>query len=199
MTNADSPAHGSHRREIEGGPDPSALSTLGWISVTAWGLGTLRPASGTWGSLPPVIAVLVLLALGAPTWLIVVAMAVSAIKCSWLCMHYGRAAERAFGRKDPSQVVIDEVAGQSVALLWLPWGALGGDALVGELTMHQAIVAVAAFLLFRAFDIMKPPPANRLQRLEGGAGILIDDLLAGGYALLAAWIISLVLISRSAV
>jgi len=161
--------------------------------VTACGLGYLRPASGTWGSLPPVVAVLAMLAFGAPTWLVTLVMAVFALKSSLLCLYYGVAAEGAFGKKDPSRVVIDEVAGQSVALLWLPWHRLGGNAIVGELTSDQLIVAVAAFLLFRALDIIKPPPARGLQRLRGGAGILVDDLLAGLYALGATWLVVLAL------
>ena len=56
--------------------------------------------------------------------------------------------------------------------------------------MPQTVVAIAAFFLFRAFDIVKPPPARGLQRLGGGVGILIDDLLAGAYALGAAWCVA---------
>lgn len=174
---------------MSGGVAP--LSLLGRLSVTACGLGYLRPASGTWGSLPPVVVVLAMLVYGAPPWSVTLVMAVFAVKSSLLCLYYGVAAEGAFGKKDPGRVVIDEVAGQSVALLWLPWGRLGGDAVFRELTRDQLIVAVAAFFLFRAFDIWKPPPARALQRLHGGAGILVDDLLAGLYALGATWLVVL--------
>jgi len=187
---------GDHRIAVAAGSGPP-LSLIGRLSVTALGLGYLRPASGTWGSLPPLVLALVLLAFGAPTWLIATLMAVSAVKASVLCLIYGAAAERAFGRKDASQVVVDEVAGQSVALLWLPWSSLGGAAIIGALTRDQTIVAVSAFVLFRVFDIIKPPPARGLQRLDGGAGVLVDDLFAGAYALGATWLVALVLMQRS--
>lgn len=169
----------------------AGLSALGRFAITAGGLGLLRPAPGTWGSLPPLVMVLLLLALGAPTWLIAVVMAAGAIKFSIFCLWFGDGAERAYGRKDPSQVVADEVAGQCVALVWLPWSTLGGAVIAGELTTHQAAVAVSAFLLFRILDIIKPPPAHGLQRLKGGAGILVDDLLAGLYALGGTWLVVL--------
>jgi phosphatidylglycerophosphatase A len=75
--------------------------------------------------------------------------------------------EHIFGRKDPSEVVIDEFVGMLVAFLWLPvtWQSL-----------------VAAFLLFRLFDIWKPFPAGRFEKLSGGLGIMADDLVAGIYA-----------------
>src|SRR5205814_2286023 len=69
-----------------------------------------------------------------------------------------------FGREDPGQVVVDEVAGQLVTLL------LTGAALPG---------AVIGFFAFRIFDILKPWPANRFERLPGGVGIMADDLMAG--------------------
>ena len=80
--------------------------------------------------------------------------------------------ERLDQKKDPSQVVIDEVAGQLVALLPIPLWVIGPSRLsIG-----------IAFLFFRAFDIVKPYPIRRLERLESGLGIVIDDLAAGAYA-----------------
>ena len=77
------------------------------------------------------------------------------------------ATERALGLEDPGPVVIDEVAGMLVSLLFLPatWP-----------------VMLAAFIAFRVFDIVKPWPANRLERLHGGVGIMADDVAAGVYA-----------------
>ena len=71
-----------------------------------------------------------------------------------------------FGKPDPGQVVIDEVVGVLITLLWNPVG-LGG--------------AVTAFLLFRFFDIVKPFPARRLERLHGGLGVMADDAMAAVY------------------
>jgi phosphatidylglycerophosphatase A len=79
----------------------------------------------------------------------------------------GNAAERHYARTDPGYVVIDEVVGMLITLFLIPVGWPG---------------AVAAFLLFRAADIVKPFPANRLERLHGGLGIMADDAMAGVYA-----------------
>ena len=81
-------------------------------------------------------------------------------------------AEKLMQRKDPSAVVIDEVAGQMIALLtgpfWLPtWWSI-----------------LSAFILFRLFDIWKPYPIRRFEALESGLGIMADDLVAGIYALI---------------
>lgn len=78
-------------------------------------------------------------------------------------------AERLLGHKDPSLVVIDEVAGQLVTFLFVPY-------------FLPVIPVVAGFLLFRVFDIVKPYPIRRLERLESGLGIMADDIVAGLYA-----------------
>ncbi len=80
------------------------------------------------------------------------------------------AAEGALGTTDPGPVVIDEVMGMCVTLIAAP------------LTWN---VAVLGFLLFRLFDIVKPPPARQLEKVHGGWGIMLDDLAAGVYAWLA--------------
>jgi phosphatidylglycerophosphatase A len=79
-------------------------------------------------------------------------------------------AERHFGGIDPGPVVIDEVLGMLVTLAFIPvgWSA-----------------ALAGFVIFRVFDVIKPYPANRLERLHGGFGIMADDAMAGIYANLA--------------
>ena len=79
----------------------------------------------------------------------------------------GNVAERHFGRSDPGQVVIDEVMGMLITLFLNPVGWTG--ALVG-------------FLLFRVFDVIKPYPANRLEQLHGGVGVMADDAMAAVYA-----------------
>jgi phosphatidylglycerophosphatase A len=76
--------------------------------------------------------------------------------------------EEVLGRKDPGVIVIDEVAGMMVAVLLLP---------------RTAGVLLWAFLLFRLFDIWKPFPAREAQALRGGFGVVVDDLIAGVYAL----------------
>jgi len=83
----------------------------------------------------------------------------------------GTRAERLIRKKDPSIVVIDEVAGQMIALL------------SGPLWLHTWWSVLSAFLLFRLFDIWKPYPIRRLEALESGLGIMADDFAAGAYAL----------------
>ena len=80
-------------------------------------------------------------------------------------------AERLLGREDPSVVVIDEVAGQLIAFIFIPL----------EVSLKWWMI-LAGFLLFRLFDIWKPYPVRRLEALPSGLGIMADDVLAGLYA-----------------
>jgi phosphatidylglycerophosphatase A len=153
--------------------------------ITLFGLGHLRPAPGTWGSLPPIVIALVLFAAGlspisdhpsgpAAYWLVV--LAVFALSCA-ACIVDGDRAEARWG-KDPSNSVADESAGQCLPLLALP---LAADADWWRVT----VTLFWAFILFRLMDIVKPWPARGLQRIPAGWGILIDDLIAGVYAAVA--------------
>jgi phosphatidylglycerophosphatase A len=78
------------------------------------------------------------------------------------------------GNKDPGIVVVDEVAGQ-----WLT--------LAGALRFNWQTFAIA-FLLFRFFDILKPPPIRLIERVPGGSGIVLDDMMAGAYGALVLFI-----------
>ena len=77
------------------------------------------------------------------------------------------AAERHFGGTDPGPVVIDEVVGMLITLAFIPVGPAA---------------AIAGFVLFRIFDVIKPFPADRLEQLHGGLGVMADDAMAGVYA-----------------
>jgi len=147
--------------------------------VTVFGLGRLTPAPGTWGSLPPPLLVLALLWSGAASWVVNVTVILLGAAFGIACARFGHLAEQRYGAKDPRQVVADETAGQCVALLFLPWRNV---AEAGAWTWNLGLAAVA-FGAFRLFDILKPPPINGLQRIGGGRGILVDDLVAGLYAL----------------
>lgn len=154
---------------------------------TVFGLGHMRPASGTWGSLPPVVLAAGLISLGygplGSPWIYYPAIIIVLIVFGIACVVQGDRAEAVFGSKDPSEVVADETAGQCIPLLGLP--------LVWDTGWFWSMAWLAgAFLAFRAMDILKPPPANGLQRLPGGWGILIDDLIAGVYALILIQIIA---------
>lgn len=149
--------------------------------VTFFGLGHMRPFPGTWGSLPPVLlAILLVLALPAEAhWMAIrLVMLPIAIAFTLSCILLGDKAEARFGRKDPSQVVSDEVAGMALCLALMP--VPGNDLLsVGTLLL--------AFVYFRALDIVKPWPANRLQAIPGGWGVVLDDLMAGFQAAVLLW------------
>jgi phosphatidylglycerophosphatase A len=147
------------------------------------------PASGTWGSLPPVVLAGVIFfvarmlgpehAVFMRGVYVLALLVVFAVFC-FACVVQGDGAEARFGKKDPSEAVADETAGQCLPLLILP---------VAYETWTQALLALlTAFLAFRAMDIIKPPPARGLQRLYSGWGILVDDLLAGVYAAVITWL-----------
>ncbi|MFO0835009.1 MAG: phosphatidylglycerophosphatase A [Phycisphaerales bacterium] len=160
----------------------SPHSGRGLRLITVFGLGFMRPASGTWGSMPPVLIAGALIALGfapgASATSSVIYHAVLALLFvifAGACVAQGDRAEARFGH-DPSEVVADEVAGQCIALAALPAGALATP-------MKAALTLATAFLAFRLLDIVKPWPARQLQRVPSGWGILLDDLFAGLYAM----------------
>jgi phosphatidylglycerophosphatase A len=126
--------------------------------ATLGGIGRLRPAPGTWGSLVVLPAVL----LGPAGALL---LAVVATVAGWLAVR----ALPQDGKQDPGWIVVDEAAGMLLALAALPAGA--GWAGV-----------VLAFLLFRAFDILKPWPVSWADRQAGATGVMLDDILAGAMA-----------------
>ena len=151
-------------------PERTETRAPRWATLTAtlFGTGYLRPGPGTWGSaitvvlwgalahsIPAKQRIPLLIALA--VLVIIIGIAAATQVC------------RASGKKDPQFVVIDEVAGQLIALIAVPlaWQTF-----------------LTGFILFRAFDIIKPPPARQLERLAEGTGIVLDDVAAGIYALL---------------
>ncbi len=150
-----------------------------FLLVTSLGLGRMRPAPGTWGSLLTIILVLVLVAMGlgpaeSPGVFNLVLLCVLVI-FGLPCLLHGDAAEARFLYRDPSEVTADETAGQCLPLLFLPMAAV--------MTPGRMFFTLAlAFVSFRLLDVVKPWPADRLQRVPGGWGILLDDLMAGVYA-----------------
>ena len=131
--------------------------------ATVFGVGYVPIAPGTFGS-----AFGLLLWMLLPGSAIVQAAAIVALLVTGSIA--GNVAERHFGRTDPRQVVIDEVMGMLVTLFLNPVGLKG---------------ACVGFLFFRATDVIKPYPANRLERLPGGVGVMADDAMAAIYANLA--------------
>ena len=147
--------------------------------ITTFGLGHVRPASGTWGSLPPVLIAALLMSLGlgpigAPVFYTFVIGSIMLL-FGYACIRDADAAEARYGKKDPGQVVADETAAQCIPLLFLPSAAIATPRLA-------AFTLFLAFIAFRLLDITKPFPAKQLQKVPGGWGILLDDLFAGAYA-----------------
>jgi phosphatidylglycerophosphatase A len=142
------------------------------VVATVGGIGRLPVASGTFGSLValPFLPVLANLRATSPVTCLLVVVALVALAI-WSA---GR-AEEILGGHDHSCIVIDEVAGQVVAGLFIPptWLAVG-----------------LAFVFFRVFDIVKPFPAGTIDgKVEGGVGVVGDDLVAGAYAGIATWFV----------
>ena len=149
--------------------DTSASRSALWamLIATFFGVGRLKPGPGTWGSLATVI----LWALASPRIPVanrLCATILAAVVVTLIGIPAATLVARGSGLKDPQFVVIDEVAGQLVALIAVPlaWKTF-----------------LASFILFRVFDMWKPFPIRRLERLPEGTGIVVDDLGAGIYAL----------------
>jgi phosphatidylglycerophosphatase A len=155
-----------------------------WIA-TVGGLGDLLPAPGTTAGSAPAAAVWWLLGVALGTsWKLTAATAAMAIAAAVVGIWASEVEARRRGRGDPGPVVIDEVAGQ-----WLCFAvALPVSTVTGSRDL--VLFVAAGFVLFRVFDVVKPWPVRRLERLPGGVGIVADDLAAGGLAgilLAVAW------------
>ena len=154
------------------------------LALSTWGVGYIPGAPGTFGSAVGVgIYLLVGVASGqvfaygaAKGWnlellaslrmtLMLVLVTVVTSVGVWAASQ----TEKLLGRKDPGIVVVDEVAGQLITFLFVPFNAAWW-------------VIIAGFVLFRLFDIWKPYPIRRLEALDSGLGIMADDVLAGIYA-----------------
>lgn len=147
--------------------------------VTVLGSGFVPVAPGSWSSL---VASLILSGLWwvcavwvGSIWLFNSAVALGVGLSCILCVRWGPWAVERFEGKDPKPFVLDEFAGQWVALL-VPPLAVNADLL------SFAWVIGVQFFLFRLLDVVKPPPARQVERWPGGWGILTDDLFAGAYA-----------------
>ena len=150
-------------------PDPAAVAhktAWAWLAGTFFGIGRLKPGPGTWASVATVVLWRALAPL-AGQFQIPAALIASAL-VTLIGIPASTRVARESNRKDPGFVVIDEVAGQLIALIGAPldWKTL-----------------LASLILFRVFDIVKPPPLRRLEHAPEGVGIMLDDVGAGLYAL----------------
>lgn len=145
------------------------MDKLKIILGTGFGSGLLPWGPGTMGSLAALLPLYFLISAGY-YWMVPVLALVSCIITLWVSPYF---EER--WKKDPPRLVMDEWAGQSLALTSV--------SLTGFLSTDITIL-LSAFILFRIFDILKPLGVKQLQELPGGWGVLVDDLLAGLYALI---------------
>ena len=149
----------------------SSGDRLRFVLVTGFGLGLAPVAPGTFGTLAGVVpAVLIGLALHGRE------LAIGLWVLAGVLLAFGCAqtdfSRRTFHKEDPGPFVLDEVVGYLVTVA--VYATLCGDV---SPTAHAV-----AFLAFRAFDVVKPPPCRRLEELHGAAGIMLDDVAAGLYA-----------------
>jgi phosphatidylglycerophosphatase A len=160
------PSRAEIASDIVGVPHPRAPI---WATLVAtfFGVGRLKPGPGTWGSLATVL-LWFLVSANLPVTSRLWATVIAVVAVTLIGIPAATLVARASGLKDPQTVVIDEVAGQLVALIGVPlaWKTF-----------------LAGLILFRVFDMWKPFPIRRLERLPEGTGIVVDDLGAGIYAL----------------
>jgi phosphatidylglycerophosphatase A len=158
----------SERRRLVNTRLSSLQDRIGSFFGSSFGLGYARVASGTFGTLPALAFFLVVGSICDPLTEKII-LAVGLITSSAFTVVFGEWAERYWGRKDPRQYVTDEVAGFFLTVLLFRTESLWLTALWG-------------FLMTRFCDIVKPPPARRMEQLPFGWGVLLDDLVASLYA-----------------
>jgi phosphatidylglycerophosphatase A len=144
-----------------------------WAIATFFGAGLGKPGPGTWGSVATVLIwTAIAIGINPPQPLLLALTLAGIILSVALGVPAATIAARESGRKDPGFVVIDEVAGQAIALLAIP---------ISGATANWKNILLA-LLLFRLFDITKPAPVRQLEKLPEGWGIVFDDVAAGLYA-----------------
>jgi phosphatidylglycerophosphatase A len=154
------------RAETQAAIKTQAAPLWARIIATVFGVGRLRPGPGSWASAATVFTWLLLTRGLVPQWQAWATLLLATVALVIGIPAADRVA-RASGIQDPPFVVIDEVVGQLITLIAVPvsWKSL-----------------VLGFILFRGFDIAKPPPIRNLEHLPGGLGIMMDDVVAGLFA-----------------
>lgn len=146
------------------------MTTLSHMIATVFRIGHLRPAPGSWGSAAALPLTYVLHVLGGPLLLVIGTLA-AFTGGLWAT----RQETLGSSDHDPSEIVVDELAGQMVALLPISLGAWMAGAPITALWPGW----IAGFVLFRLFDILKPGPVGWADRRADALGVMLDDLIAG--------------------
>ena len=148
------------------------MAKLRELAASAFYLGEFPFASGTVGSLGAV-AIYLWAATGLHPQVLSAASGVAALVLALVGIRIGRWAQEFYRQRDPREFVLDEVAGQFLALV-----------VVTPLALAVAPwkLAIVGFFFFRLFDVVKPFPAGRAERIRGGPGIVLDDIIAAIYA-----------------
>ena len=159
-----------------------------WIA-TVGGLGRVRWAPGTWGSMVGLaIGVIVIQGISSLMWqkVLIPAMLVACITfvvCAMICTQ----AEEALGIHDAPAIILDEVWAMAVIIIFTPFASLKG----------VPWLILVAFIVFRLFDIVKPFPLQRLARLPRGWGIMADDFGAAIYSMVLLWVFTPLYLSQT--
>lgn len=144
------------------------------LFATGFGAGYSPIAPGTAGTLLSIPIYLVLSRIPFPLY------ELTLVTFFFLSSWISDQAQRYLGKKDDPRIVIDEMMGFLVTMLWLP---------------KTTLFIVIGFFLFRFFDIVKPPPIRILERVKGGYGVLLDDVVAGVYSNIILQILSYLILS----
>jgi len=144
------------------------------LFAAGFGVGYSPIAPGTLGTLITIPIYYFLSAIRSPIY------EVTIIAFFFLSVWISEKAEIFFGKRDDSRIVIDEMMGFLITMLWIP---------------KTAIFIIIGFFLFRFFDIVKPPPIRLIERARGGFGVVLDDVVAGVYSNIILQIISYLTLS----
>jgi phosphatidylglycerophosphatase A len=151
------------------------IDRLAYWVATGFGAGLMPKAPGTFGALESVVVFVIAMALHfSPATLVVLFVTLSIVSFAVGVWASSRVC-KATGIDDPSQIVVDEICGQAMAL-------------VPVALAPSAAGVILAFILFRLFDITKPYPIRKLEHFHGGLGVMADDALAGVYAAALVWL-----------
>jgi phosphatidylglycerophosphatase A len=139
------------------------------ILATGFGVGYIPIAPGTLGTLVAIPIYYFLSEIPFPLY------EITLIGFFFLAVWVSEKAEAVFGKKDDRRIVIDEMMGFFVTMLWVP---------------KTPLIILAGFILFRFFDILKPFPIRRFEKVRGGFGVVLDDVMAGVYSNIILQVIS---------